>query len=245
MNIVTLTNKKYIPGTLALIHSIKINSGLRRVKFGVLCEDDVDSDDMDRINSLGVKTEIVRRSELGEVDKLDYTSETFNTALQKLLIFKLPYKRMYYIDSDIVCMRNVKEMERHDSFTATLVFSQNMKNSINGYPMFSAGKFCFEPSQELYDDILAYLKANVSDKWYMPDQFLLNYYYYTKHPNDVHLLDIEWEMLNHLFRHRPVTWQSRQPRFIHYCGSKPWLGGMGPRYRPVEKLWWKVYNDIR
>jgi lipopolysaccharide biosynthesis glycosyltransferase len=245
MNIVTLTNKKYIPGTLALIKSIGDYSGLKRLKFIVLHEDDVEPPDIDRINSIGVKTEMVLRSDVGELDKLDYTSDAFNVALQKLVIFKLPYKRLHYIDSDIICLREVREMEKHEPLTATLVYSRNMKNSINGYPMFSAGKFCFEPSQGLYEDIVKYLKANVSDKWYMPDQFLLNHYYYEKNPNDVHLLDIEWEMLNHLYRYRPVTWQSRKPRFIHYCNNKPWLGGMGPKYRPIEKLWWGVYNDIR
>jgi lipopolysaccharide biosynthesis glycosyltransferase len=241
LRFVTLTNKKYIPGTLAMINSMKINSGIEDLKFTVVTEPDVEKSDRGKIKSLGVSVKFVSRQSLGELDAFDYFKPEFKVSLQKLLILKLKEPLIYFIDSDMICLRDVSEMLEHKHFTSTLVFGRNMKTQVLGRPHFSGGKFCIAPSQELFSEVIEFLNDNPDIHYRLADQTVMNYFMYTKYPNDVHLLDIEWEMINHLYKYRPVTWQSRKPRFIHYCNNKPWLGGVGPKYRPIEKLWWGVY----
>jgi len=110
--------------------------------------------------------------------------------------------------------------------------------------MFSGGKWLARPRPGLFDEVMEYLEVTQKPNTASADQWLLNSFFWTRYPDEVNLLPVEWEMLNRLYVAHRGLWARKQPKFVHYCGKKkPWTGGLGARYRAVEKLWHDIYNE--
>jgi lipopolysaccharide biosynthesis glycosyltransferase len=158
--------------------------------------------------------------------------------MQKLTLFNLTNEKLiYFLDSDIICVGDIRACEQFKHFSSTVVFGISLPHSVCGRPMFSGGSFVFEPSEGLYDELQKFA-LEYPGKFPLADQSILNGFFYANgHADQVHLLGIEWEVLKRLFVHHRQIWNAvADKKFVHFVGKKPWQTSE-PGYAELDRLW--------
>jgi len=243
MNFVTLTSESYVPGTLALLQSFKEYSGISGARWTVMIEDDLTGKSIRRLENQGAQ--IVHRRSLGtfNVESKDFRHERFVRAMQKLTVFLLETKGedVCFLDSDVIVLKDISQLLKCKPFTSVGIVGRGLSEPVFGRPPFSGGLMILKPSQETYDRVQAY--ANGMSDTRMGDQQILQHYFYETDPEGVHLLDVEFQMIDQCWEYNPKMFLSRVPKMIHYCAGKPWLND-SPVYQPLNDLWWSIYRRV-
>jgi lipopolysaccharide biosynthesis glycosyltransferase len=237
-----ITNNAHAPGAYATINSLIQNSGIEDIKILLFRMGELSRAWSERLKGLGAEI-----SDLGELGIFRYNSDLsmrrLAPSMQKLLLFKLPYEHeIAYIDSDIICLNDISMVGGFKHFTSTAVVGISIPGGVNCRPMFSGGFFVFKPGQ--FDEIQEYAIKRDGDLR-LADQTLLNEFFYTKYPNDVHLLDFRFEMLKRIKTSFPKLWDLKRAKLLHYVGDKPWEKHQGTELQGVwNKYAWKQNTGI-
>ena len=242
MKVVTLSCEKYWPGTLALAWSLKKNAGFKTLDFTILMDETIKSESLDQLRAF-MDFELIKTQDLGHFNYRGTLGKArYALALQKLLILNLPDEdKRYYIDSDIVCLRSLKEAEMFTHLTATIEYGNELGASAQGRPGFSAGSFVFRPDRSLLEEIQEFTMREVRD-WPLADQSILNEFFWSTYPDDVHLMGIEWETLKRVAVKHPKAWGKISPRLLHFVGDKPWLTNE-KGYQDIDAIWHELYAE--
>lgn len=236
----TYITDSYAIGTMALIRSMQANSKLDGFKFVVVSEG-VSDNSKTKLKGIKPDIEFIERVELGDIrlPEAMNVSDRQRLMMRKLMMLKLENDaEIIGIDSDMLCVGKLKELEAWKHFTAPMVFGISLPRSICGRPMFSASIECFKPGndffQEVQEFVLTRYTANLPP---LEDQMVMNEFMYSRHGDEVRLVGIEFDMLKRIFVHHLKVWDSvNDKRFIDFVGKKPWQGGE-KGYETLERIW--------
>lgn len=259
MHICTLATDDYVPGTLALGQSLHENSGFENIQLHILTPNNITPENKQRILDLPVSISIWDEDWLVEYNfdrGLIPKSKEINQF--KFNVFRLPVDKVLFLDSDIICLNNIKEIKSMSEFTAGLNIGQEHIEMVNNMPVFNTGCFICEPSKDKFADIKEF-GAQWNDKINKGDQPIINRFYLKNHPETVNYLDMHWNVAMTCYKHRPYFWQemmSRGIKFLHYTDFKPWsqvfptkrdelhcMKNIRSRFLDYRKLvsWWQPY----
>lgn len=263
MKFAVFVTEKYIPGLVALVESIRESSGFsdEEIEFAVIKtpETELDRDKLPK----EIKFEVFNTTDLGkfEFDESLFLKKAkkWKTIQNKILVFKLPYEEnICYLDVDILCLGDITELKNFKPLTASIAFNSKGPQTVLGnYLTFCAGFFVFRPSNELFDEIQEFA-LGYKDKINSGDQVLLNNFFYSKYPNDVHLLGLEWgtdiRIKKIIPKHYKSLLKDQKVKFLHFTKVNPWMDYKEKwtwyilntwrkfYWRKECKLWWEYYN---
>jgi len=143
---VTTLTRDYVPGTYALINSIKINGCLDDFDLTVVEYEKLEEEDRIILESLGISILFVDLDCLWPEDLNipEVSHERLQINTNKPLIWRLPYdENMIYLDSDMICMSDIRGIENWKELTVAQKHSDN----------FNSGLMCFRPSEETFQII--------------------------------------------------------------------------------------------
>ena len=245
MTFVTLVNEKFVPGLYALLESLRQNAKLGyRNHFIIIYLDDGVLRHKSKLSKFGFEIDWISAKTLGKITA-PLKQKRYQEALQKLLIFNLPYnKTLCFIDSDMICLKPLKQLKKMTPMKAVRNIGNKLEIPIHGQPMFNTGLLIFQPSGERFKKILSYIEQS-DFNFELGDQGVLNRYIYSQEPDRMELLDLEWNMPCKVKHLHPKVWKKTRIRLLHYVSKKPWLT---PFWDPklwsilsLNLLWWKFY----
>jgi lipopolysaccharide biosynthesis glycosyltransferase len=233
MKFITVTNNRFAPGTYALINSMLINGGLDKPKFLLFYHGELSDEWRGRLRSL-YPCEIHDIRELGEFKApCEVWSGRIIPSIQKLLFFKIPSKKtMTYLDSDMICLSEIRDIESMGPFTVTPDLGNKIAPSINNRPQFNGGFFVFRPGR--FDEMQEYALSLGRVKR-MGDQLILNRFFWERYPDEVKILDYRWNVLRRIKESFPNAWKPDEIKLLHFVGEdKPWENF---KDAGLKKLW--------
>lgn len=256
MQIVSLADDKFVYGAMALFHSIRANSGLKRPRF-VLLTPGISATNTDILQSNFEDIEVISCADIITDQRLPLERiDSFKRPrLNKLSIFGLPEQKMpsLYLDADTVCVGSLKALAKFDHFSACLnVGNQQLPHTVESRPMFNSGMMLFRPTRSLLSSILEFCEHFEFTSAYA-DQLLLNMFFHGQEQG-VSFLSQEYNLAISAKRGLPRGWNTFRPRasMLHYTSVKPWLTYPFKRrmknavlYREEQELWWRIFDDFR
>jgi lipopolysaccharide biosynthesis glycosyltransferase len=234
VEILTITNDRFAQGTYALMNSVLKNGGLDTPQFSIYHYGPLAKAWRDRLMGL-YKCELHDIRELGE---FKYNGKVWAKriapAIQKLLFFKLSGGKKLYVDSDILCLNKISDVEKMEPFSVAPDVGVRFNKGVNNYLYFNTGLFVFQPG--IFDEIQEFA-LNMGAVKKLGDQLVLNKFFYSKYPERVRMLDYRWNTLRRLKTSFPASWKPDEIKMLHYVGEpKPWEK---PDDREFRRLWKK------
>ena len=228
MNIVTVTDDNYWKGTAALFQSVEQNSQLSEVSLTAVY-DNLAKANQEKLLAVFPRLKLISTKELlAEYNlPIEKVHRSKQERLKKLSIFGLSCQsKMLYIDSDVLCLKSLRPLEKFEHFSACLNIGKDFPKSIKNRPMFNSGVMIFRPTRYLFDSILKFSDKYEFDKNYA-DQALLNNFFYSDNPKTfVSLMSQEFNLPITNKRYNPRLWkyfQASGVALLHYTAVKPWL----------------------
>ncbi|WP_211330610.1 glycosyltransferase [Halalkalicoccus subterraneus] len=258
-----MVNEGYIDPLLALIDSLKLNSGFKKEDIHLIILELSELSDESRylVESQGINIEFVDSSSLGtfEFDQSLLNNPSKLTNQKKFLIYKLPYsERLCYLDADMICLNDITDIANFDNLSAGINIGREPPETVFNRPMFNSGLFIFEPSNKTYEKIQDFALDYNAQLDY-GDQRLLNEFYYGDSDINVDLLSFEWNVIITMKNHHPKMWNfvvDNGVKFLHYTLCEPWKDTnfydikeiasnsiKKYKYRDEIKLWKKHYQN--
>lgn len=230
MRFVTMATDDFSPGAIALIQSIIENSGFDKgnIEFTVLSVNEFSPETVNNLHQLPVDIDIISVDSLGKFGfDSDLLEEGYKREIQnKFLLFKLPYdEKICYIDADQLCLNNITDITGFETFTAAMNIGKKNPETINNRPMFNTGLFVCEPSPGLFNEIQEFAKKIDQEMMYA-DQRILNEFFYSRYPESVNLLALNWNVLTSSKYYQRKLWKhakSQGVKFLHFTSMKPWF----------------------
>ena len=222
----TLTTEEYVPGVLALGQSLYENSGFgKNIQIHILIPNGLSVISREKISNLPISVQFYDRNWLIEYKCSNDLIPSYKKINQfKFNVFRLPPDKIIFLDSDMLCLGNVEELQNMTDLTVGVNFGKDKFNSINNRPVFNAGMFVCEPSTDRFKEL-----QNFGESWDRKidrgDQPIFNEFYLSKYPDKVHYLGLNWNVAQSCKRWRPKLWSEIQDegiKFLHYTQIKPW-----------------------
>ncbi len=239
----------YASGITTLAYSLKEKGNLPSMVWNIIWDGDPEPGVRDDIERFGFK--VVEWSVSGFDIYGPMRSEKPHLARgdvwKKLAFLLMPEgKRYAFIDVDIVCLKDAREMLYMPHLSAAPAFFPDGRlKGINTH--FWVG----EPSQELHDEIVAMIPEQ--EVWPLLDQSLMSLYA-QRNPDVINPLDIRWKSCKRqeLKLSKP-DWEKHKEDAIlfHYPGLyKPWFDGTWEvvRERPYPEshaIWHRMHADMQ
>ncbi|MDP3920802.1 MAG: class I SAM-dependent methyltransferase [Candidatus Omnitrophota bacterium] len=250
MKFVTLVTQDYLPGFYALMQSIADHGGLEpSAKFLVLYADGQVLRHAPQIRKFGFQFEFLDIHTLGKAHAplAERGRNKFQIALQKLLIFKIPSEeKLCFIDSDMLCLNSLDGVYAMEHFS--IAPDKPKKYLRDRLPVLNTGFMVFSPSSALYDEITEYINQS-SETFDWGDNGVLNHFFYDRRPEEIHLVDRNWNMRKKAMIHQPKSFDLKKIRLLHFVGNNPWTHFAGflavmayeRDYLSLNILWWNYY----
>ena len=242
MRIITYTNAWNWKGTIALAWSLIKNSALDEIKLTVTTDEKIDEKLLDQLRAF-IDFDLI---DLRAIGHFEYTGavkeERYRGIIQKMMVLALPYEeKLYYIDTDIICMRSLQAAQDFDHLTVCPAMGGNLNWTIMGHPWFSTGAFIYRASRALLDDMQAFVKSE-SKPFLIVEEEIFNRYFWSHSPEIIHLLSPEWMGYKQLLMKHPAMWKRYNPRLVHFAGKKPWIGSERG-CESIEAAWSQLYHE--
>jgi lipopolysaccharide biosynthesis glycosyltransferase len=227
-----ITNDLFLDGVLKLVASMKEN----RTKYQMACmlTSEVTLRARNLIREAGVHLIELKEEDLIYSKRRDFSDRYKNESwmmFSKLNLYRLTeFKKVVYIDCDIICLDNCDELM---NYNAPAFYEDNDALSDDNKGL-SAGVMLVEPSLVVLEDILRDIDRSVYGGH--TDQSLLQHYYkggYTKLPQKYNLL---YKVIKRKGRLEIIN-DSEQAKLLHFNGQKPWIESGHP-------MGWKEEKDI-
>ncbi|KAL9119574.1 MAG: hypothetical protein Q9187_003871 [Circinaria calcarea] len=232
-----LTSDNYLPGALVLARSLRDN-GTRKQLAVLVTLDSLQPSTIDELRKVYDQIIPVDRivnkcpANLYLMDRPDLASTFTKIALWR----QTQYRRLVYIDADVVALRAPDELFRLESSFAAVP-------DIGWPDCFNSGVLALSPNMGDYYALLALAQRGISFDG--ADQGLLNMHFRN------------WERMSFTYNCTPSGHYQYVPAYrhfqssismIHYIGrNKPWLVGRETQgasgiYEELLGRWWAVYE---
>jgi lipopolysaccharide biosynthesis glycosyltransferase len=241
LKLITVSDNNFAPGVYALVNSLVQNSKLNPLNILILTFEDFQQEWKDRISGLH-RVEFQNIRDLGEfrVEGGGAVKSRLVPALQKMLIFKLPYKEeLAYIDSDVICLGDLNIIKTFKHFTAPVSWGvPGMTRHTNYRMWFNAGFMVFKPG-DIYNDLVAF-STRYKAETQTSEETILNDYLIEKCPDELHILDYRFNAYAKMEKKYPHLWDVNGYKMLHFVGKKPWHKNLGgDRQKLYRKYAWK------
>lgn len=258
--IVLLAGVTYFPGLLALLMSLEINSGLSSDQEIIILQGELfTNEEKEIIRGFEFKFTFLDVRELGSVNdsKLSFFDITgiqpfpisycwFRKTFDKFFLFKMEgWKKIIFIDADMLCMDNITEMLDFKPLAVTPEFGEKPPEPVEDFGgnfSFCTGFMVLEPNEDDYRGMIKLLAERgpeIFKKYPTGDQAIINHYFYKHYPDKINMLEQKWGITNRMGISAPELMGER-PKLLHYLGNKPWNIPKKPEHR-LEKLWWHYF----
>lgn len=249
MKLVTLTNDGYASGTAILLESIKRNGKLKTPEFTVVTLEPLSAENKTLLAATEVPITYIDGRTLPkfQIDTCLLMQQRRIPNLTKLSMFCLPQGKYCFIDSDVMCLRDISDMDKFSHFSAAPQIGMMGPESINGRPSFNSGVFVFEADKDMFDEMQRWWKKNVR-RLVLSDQEIFNRFMYDVFPDEVHLMGLEYNTLMGLrLRHKYLWMQFEKTiKLMHFTSMKPWK--QNPRDRnntEHHKMWYDMLKEVK
>jgi lipopolysaccharide biosynthesis glycosyltransferase len=248
VRLITIADSVYLCGVFALLQSMEENSGLPPdTSLTLIHEEPLPEKAKEGLRRFSYDITFMDRRELGDVKSLRKQKLPRHLmAIKKLLIFRLPFKeKVAFLDADMLCFNALTGMEELPHLSAAPDFGKIARTVSTGDPMFNTGFLVFQPSEELYEEIMDFYHASEED-FVFGDQGILNEFLYRNRPQMVNMLDSSWNTLKPVSFYHPEQFDLSKVRLLHYVSGKPWDEGIYrsnqlPYYR-LHEIWWDFFE---
>ena len=237
MRLTTFLTKDYFPGLQTLAYSLCRYGNVTGLEWHVIWAGDVYKGYEEILGRYGFKVVTYKVEDFEfEVPDVPGAKNVLKIVKNKMLMWLLPPDDTYiYIDVDIICKKDAREMLEFTHFTA--MKRPPVKNFCTGFIVFQPNKKIFK---HLIEEILP------SGRWRLLDQDILNLYFMDKHPENVKLLPWKWNTSKKETRQSNWNQLFSEAIFIHYHGVyKPWFGSDPDGYKDSHNLWHRLYNEAQ
>lgn len=212
--ITILSSEDFAAGVKALYRGIRKFS---RESFCVNVNDDISSEIKAELAAMGM--EIIEETN-PNIDESLFSErqlkDRWNNTLFKLVIFKnQEYDKLIYLDSDLLIRGNLDELFELPAFSAVpdkVFFPEYSRGGLN------AGVMVVEPSEVLYDRLIAEVYKVASSQEVFGDQDVINSYYETWNEREELHLDASFNTC--FYASETII----NPKVIHFIlAPKPWM----------------------
>jgi lipopolysaccharide biosynthesis glycosyltransferase len=246
MRLVTMADDSYAPGLAVLVHSLVNNSRLARPQMTVIMRKPINHEYRRALGDLGCELEFVDLGDVGAVRPRPGMRRVRQATLQKVLVFNLPWSETsVFLDSDMVCLRDVTDIEALPAFAAAPHRGWDLARLPDGRPVFNSGLFTFVPDADLSAEIADFY-ATSSEPFELGDQMVLNRFFAEVRPGAMTLLEEDWNTLTWaVVKHRNMSLDG--VRFLHFVGYNPWQNmwfaydECGSEIVDLYDLWWDQF----
>lgn len=246
-----VTNKDYVIGAVALIHSLQ-HSGTN-ADIVVMHTAALEPGDLAPLMALHVRLKKVDLLPLSDAFNVRHSRNklhayapftkgdkpSFHTPLDnfaKLRLWQMTdYDAITFLDADTLVLHNIDRLFYYPEFSA----APNVYESLNDFHRLNSGVFTAKPSLDTFDDMLA--KLDAPDRfWRRTDQTFLEDYF----PN-WHGLPIFDNMLQYVWFNLPELWNWKAINVLHFQYEKPWQVGheKARKLEPLIELWNAFYEN--
>jgi glycogenin len=150
------------------------------------------------------------------------------------------FKKIIYIDSDVLFLKNIDNLLEKNNFSAVREYSPSYYRAQRIY--FNSGLIIIEPSEKLLDNFKQFLINFKSDS-FLADQDLLEFYLPEwKNKKELHL-DIEYNYLVPFIKYKPYSDIKKEDvKLAHFLFLKPFTGDI-IHYSDEQKYFFTQYNE--
>ncbi|EKX41825.1 hypothetical protein GUITHDRAFT_112244 [Guillardia theta CCMP2712] len=240
-----LTRDPYLPGVVALLHSLKKT----KAKYPVLCVvgADVSKEARAEIEMFGgIVREFDKFLPFPEGTSNSYANPLWIDCWMKLHLWELTeYRKMVYLDADMVVRRNIDHLFEHpQEFLAAqdcynggdpedkarghyhdpekCFYSSSCPSKIK--PYFNAGFFVFTPSHETANDMKQKSRSMDVTQLTFAEQDFMNEYFKGKWEG--HVLPYTYNCIKWFGKyHKNSPYHKDEVHILHYVTEKPWNVG--------------------
>jgi lipopolysaccharide biosynthesis glycosyltransferase len=258
--IVLVTDIAYIPGLLAFLMSLEVNSGLPADQEIIVLEvEQLNNQEREIIKRFNYKISCLDVRELGnakdfklsffdlaDIAPFPFTYFWFRRTFVKFFLFRMTdYEKIIFMDVDMLCMDDITEVVDFRPLAAAPEFGRDDPlpvKELGRNLSFCTGFMVLEPQEDDYQGILGTLRSKGPEllkKFPTGDQAIINHYFYKHKPTAVNLVDQKWGITNRMTTSAPKLMEER-PKLLHYLGIKPWMGD-GSHELKLDKLWWHYF----
>lgn len=253
LHLVTTLTDSYSPGFAALLQSMRENAGVP-YRFTVVTYDAISNPHRSLLSDLCPNIEWIDVRDLGEFPAPRTATPRMAVNFQKCLLWRLPYQHnLIYIDTDILCLGDLSELETAPHLSVVRgqhTIGKNADHHYQGYMhsglwTWNAGLYVFRPSEAIYDGLV-----RQSTLYRRPvvfgDQVVQVDYFNCFRPTDVNYLDWQWNMSIWAAALHPGLFASTPVKILHYAEpAKPWLHWRRFEWQqPFWDLWHRYYTSI-
>ena len=234
MKLTSFVTRDYFPAFASLAYTLSIIGKVTGLEWHVVWGDEPAQDYELIFERLGFTPVTYRMEDFNaEVPDIEGTAEYLMFTKNKLLLHLLPEADYIYLDVDMVCKKDAREMLTFKPFSAM---------SRPGIDDFCGGFMVFRPSREAYDVIVNEIIPSKKN-WRLSDQDVLNEYYRVR-LDCVNNVPWKWNTGWKEARRQP-DWDDlfSDAIFIHYHGRiKPW--DYPPYLGDGHRLWWELHQNM-
>lgn len=249
IHFVTTLTRGFVPGLLALIRSLHLNSGIR-FRFNVVTYENIGHGHRQQIRSEEPAVEFVPVENLGAFPEVRTRDRRLRRNLNKPLIWRLPYAGpLVYIDSDFLCLRSLESLQQWDEITAVVAThalgvapGTHPAYLPSTIPAWNAGLFAFRPSEETFQGLCEQARGYTAPLMF-GDQVILNDHF-NRRPSLVRYASQEWNMATKMAVVRPDVYRATRTRLLHFAHpEKPWRDD--PPHPHLADAWalWQRYSE--
>lgn len=175
-----ITSDDYLPGLLVLYKSLIATN--TKYSFLVLLTPDINIDTISVLKKYGIPYKIVT-NKISNPTNVDNNHRWFPT-YSKLTVFdQTQYKKVVYLDADMLILRNIDDLFNYPHMSATNAGGMLPKKS--SWKHLNSGIIVLEPSHKLFEDMSSKIgkierlesEGTIDRPKYGSDQDFLNAYY--------------------------------------------------------------------
>ena len=256
LRFISIVTPGFWPGFAALAQSLAENCG---TEFELIAICDEETAPREWLSQRSDKISLFPISSLPRISLLSAQSQglRMENALQKLAVFALPKElgTCIYIDSDIVCLGNIRTLEFAGPLTLAPdvpMFSEQMPDDPLCDPEFefNTGLMVFKPDLQVFSELKTVYRSRHQERTHKGDQDIFNLWVRDRRVA-VTCLGSEW---NFAKRYQDFLGVKRckallpRIKLLHFVGVKPWTPNSEVNtfrechYRWMEEIWWDYFD---
>lgn len=230
--LVSLLTPDFVPGAVALLASMRANSGLDPARPWLFwCWGGQIFDDL---QALWPGAEMRDAAELGEPPVAKgLAMPRHQECMRRVQLLGAPCGPLVNIDCDMLCLGSLDGIDDLPAFGAALDHGINRsRGAVN------TGLLVVDPDQ---GDLAAVREVcETFGNLPLADQSAINVWLH-RNPGRLATLPDEWNTLKRVYHHRPDEWRQDAIRLLHFVGLKPWQpqpeSGVESHYQPLVDIW--------
>lgn len=248
MKLVSHLSPDFIPGLEVLAHSLAHNGNVGGLEWLLLTDNgEIPGDTLSKLWRWGWYPTVLKMDEVGKDKWIDDWPDTVGHlyySYNKLRVLLLPPGEYFYLDTDLLCMNDAREMLGMPHISAAPDQPQRKVNA-----QINLGVLRIDADEDLFDEIVRdarnfHVSTAQGFKRWAPcaDQTVLNRTV-SKYPGLINYLPVKWNLPTNMIFKDKELWRPEEAVFIHFMGQvKPWHGDGHWVMEKPNDLWRNYYD---